>query len=234
MKLYLPFLIVTLFASCSNGEKKDIDYQGINGSVFKVSEMTYTTKEKFGELSKGRLESKNISEYNDQGNILKETYTSFPDPELDTLLGGSKYNTKSEFITLSKFDDKGRRIATLNGKTNEIETKYIYNEDGKVTEVNSYREGKLSSKTKYTYNGSHLQKSNNYNADGSLESTKKYKVNDDDLVIEAADFTNENKLSGKTTFSFDDKLITGYKSFKGNRLTDAYAFKYVKFDDRKS
>ncbi|CAM3696036.1 hypothetical protein MUGA111182_03605 [Mucilaginibacter galii] len=234
MKPLLFILFLALFASCSSNEKNDISQQGLNGSIIKITETKYVAKEKFGVVSKGRLETTDVIEVNEQGNFYKEIYTSFPDPELDTVLG-PEYNTKSEFITLSKFNDKGERISILDGKTNKVGSKYIYNEDGKVIEINNYNnEGKLSSKTKFTFDEGRLTQSNEYNSDGSLNSFTKYKMNENDKAIEAANFTNENKLSGKTTYSFNDNLITGYKLFKDNRLTDTYKFKYVKFDDHKN
>lgn len=234
MKPILSIVILVLFASCSSKEKNDVMRQGLNGSISKIMATKYIANEKFGEVIKGRLESTDVSEMNDQGNVAKEIYTTFPDPELDTILG-PEYNTKSEFVTLSKFNNSGKRIALLDGKTNKVQEKYIYNEDGKIIETNFYNdEGKFSSKTKFTFERGNLKQSNKYNSDGSLESFSKYKFNDNGKATEAIDFTNENKLSGKSTFSYNDNLISGYKRFKGNRLTDTFTFKYIKFDDQKN
>jgi len=232
MKLILPALIIILFTSCSSKQKNDIENEGINGSVSKITLLTYDASEKFGEVQKGRLSSSDVQEVNDDGNVFKSTYTSFYNSSDDSIPGVKKSNYV--FITLTKFNDKKQKIAFIDGKNNRVKSKYTYNSDGKISEINDYSDGKLSSKTKYSFVDGHLSESKQYYPDGSLNEIIKYKMGDDGWAVEEKKFSAENEFKGRMTFSFKDNLIMGYNEYKGNTLDDAHEFKYAKFDNKKN
>lgn len=119
MKIILPALIVVFFASCTSKVKSDLEIEQINGSVSKITLLTYDAMEKFGEVSKGRLSSSDVQEVNDDGNIFKSTYTSFYNPAYDSIPGAKR--TNDVFVTLSKFNDKKQKIAVINGEDNKVD-----------------------------------------------------------------------------------------------------------------
>ncbi|WP_311950838.1 hypothetical protein [Mucilaginibacter terrae] len=231
MKLILPALVAVLFASCSSKHKTDLENQGIRGNVSKIIVSNYDASEKFGEVQKGRLKSTDVQDVNEDGNNFKNTYTSFYDHADDTIPGIKR--TNDVFVSTSRFNDKKQRIAELNDK-NQIITKFIYNDEGKVSVINNFNDGKLSSKAKYSFADGKLTGLKEYNADGGLNENVKYTTDESGWVTEEQRFTTDNELKSKLTFSIKDKLVMGYKRYIGNKLDETYEFKYPKFDDHKN
>ena len=117
-KVLLLFLVLVL--SCSTNKKEnDLEKKNLKGNVKYVREILFTTIDKFGEISKGDIESDNNSYtlYNNKGNKIElNVYNS--DGSLDY-----KYTYK--------YDDKGNKIEwnvyNSDGSLNYKETsKYVY------------------------------------------------------------------------------------------------------------
>lgn len=132
MKIALPILIAVLFASCSPSKRTDMSEEGMHGSISKIYESKYEPIEKFGEVRKGRLACTNIIDVDANGNFTKEIYTSMPNPKYDTIIGYK--STKDVFVTVYKFNEKGERIAVVDGKSGQVSEKYSHDENGNLIE----------------------------------------------------------------------------------------------------
>ncbi|MVN92064.1 hypothetical protein [Mucilaginibacter aquatilis] len=231
MKFILPALITTLFVSCSAPkEKDDLERQNLEGNIIKVTYRNYDAVEKFGEVSKGRLSNSDEQDINENGNISKSIYTSFYDHADDSIPGIKKNN--DVFVTLSKFNNKNQRISVIDTKDNNVEASFVYNEDGKVIESNDYDEGKLSDKTKFSFTDGHLSESKKYKADGSLETVTKYKLNDDESILESRVLSPDGVYKNHAVYSYQGKLLTGYKVYSDKKLAFTVKMEYPKFDDK--
>src|SRR4051794_38562699 len=95
-------IIVTLLLSCSK-LNNDLTKQKLNGKVKSITESEYSVVEKFGDIQKGDLKSKNVYKYDDKGNLIMMIYYS-----KDTINLKQLYirDTKGNVIELKNYDSK--------------------------------------------------------------------------------------------------------------------------------
>jgi hypothetical protein len=214
-------LIILLFISCSSKKENDLVRAELHGDVVKVSEYTYEAVEKFGDITKGKLQTYTTTKYDEHGNNIEYIYTRMPD---------SLENEKKTRTTTSKFNNQDQRIAVADPKTGQILAEFKYNDDGKCYEIINLQDGKKSSVSKnfYDENGN-LKESKDFNSNGGQESRSTFKFNKDKKLVQQVEFNKDNEKES-TIYSYNKEgLLISYttnkKDYKYKR-----SFKYTAFD----
>ena len=114
-KLLLILLCVPLLFSCGANEKDNTDLtrENIKGDVKQIIETSFDAKEAFGEPQKGDLRTKDISKYDEDGNMNENTY----------------YNADGELIWKNnyQYDEDGNRTeSTSYNADGELNWNYKY------------------------------------------------------------------------------------------------------------
>lgn len=221
---YAVLTLITLSLFACNKKKNDLADQELKGNVKQVITKTYEVSEKFGDVQKGRMTAKIVDDYNEDGNIIRSSYTDIPNPD-------SSHVGPEEFISLFEYKD-GKRSLHRDGKTHGIEEAYKYDGD-KLIEIDGYNEkGALNTKAKLKYNPDELvEEFAIYNNDGTLYRKELNKYNSSKHLIEQDELNSENKVTDVIWFNYDsNSKMTGYK-VKSKYSTDNYTIKMSKIDN---
>jgi len=236
-------LILLLFSVCGYAQNTEITKVPENptsensieffGKIKSVTETSYATVEKFGEVSKGEKyetkvfkcdNKKNLIEYehnykseneyknekttikyNENGNeIEKKTYTN---EKLDFAITW-KYNNKGYVTEQNSYGADGRLDSAIIRK---------YNDKGDLTEYNSYGvDGRLNSAITWKYNDKEYV-TERYGADKVLFSKTKLKWDDKDRIIERGEYDSLGNIVSKETFEYDVRGDnTGHSEYDKN------------------
>ena len=165
-KLLLILLCVPLMFSCGSNEKDNTDLTraNIKGNVKEIIETTFDAKEAFDEPQKGDLRTKDISKYDEDGNLTEMTV----------------YNADGEITNKYKYEfdkDGNKTETTFYNADGEMTSKWKYEfyKDGNMTETTVYNaDGEITNKYKYEFDkDGNKTETTFYNADGEM--TNKWK-----------------------------------------------------------
>ncbi len=216
-------LLILLLGACGKTAKEDIESdltkRGLKGPVKKITENKYLAVEKFGEISPGEIiyyPDAKIVEYNKDGfksrvyDFELWTDSSYLDYELTYTpafkLASQTYfhNGEKDKVTSYEYDEdenliweKDRHSDTTWQEFDES-IEHIYNDSGKVKEINTYDEnGKLHYKCKYDYdNAGRLKTRICYNSEGKQTGTTVFGYHENGVLkIEEYKDAEEIRLS---------------------------------------
>lgn len=248
MKLKIYSLITIsslLFLSFSNSNepKNDLEKQNLNGSVKFITENSYYTVEKFGEILKGEKLDEPLNKgyrfttFNEKGYMTESipfiSPVKFKYNELNQMIEENHY--ESGMKRFYKYNDKGfiEEVNTYDGKELLQKIKSICDKEGNEIEKNSYNnDGVLDYKVKNTFNDGKLIDTKNYDGDGVLSYSKKYDTNEN--VIENVSYTSSGKIWHKLNSKYDEnnQIIENIVYYQNEETT--YKYKYLKLDSNKN
>lgn len=234
-------------------KRTDLESEGIKGDVRSIRETSYRAVEKFGELQKGERESEynvdtysiydrhgNVTEMNfflPDGSLSGKTITRYDEQgnELE------RYEYDSEGVleerSISQADDRGNLIEKvvirpgMEGNEGKRIWKYMYNQDGKQTEIHYLTSDGRDSRTTFEYD-SHgnqicqtsygpegipdmcwMSRYDDNNRKTEMTRYKKerldfrftYTYNEEGKMVEASGFNADGSLSFRNTYHDDDE-----------------------------
>jgi hypothetical protein len=210
MKTLLLLLLLATSILANAQVKNDLARQRLKGKIKMLTESDY-------DAGSGGLVSKNISRYDDNGNLL-DFYSYGPD---NALLSKSIYN----------YNDSGKLVDVKRYKgdgTYNTRTAYKYDLKGNEVEEDNYdASGILFMKARSLYNGNGtLRVCDRFNEYGILFLKSNYKNDDDGNQVEDKQYDSHHGLKFKTTYDYENFDANGnwlkrttYKNDKPVTLT---------------
>jgi len=229
--IIVGLFLILFFVGCkSEKTENDLTKANLKGKVKSVKEISYYTKDKFGEAIKDEKYQQIEFYFNEQGYITEKTERnfktsgySFSSYKKETL----KYNQQNNIVEKYIYND-------VLGETTSIIT-YQYDEnENLIEEKQSDENGKLWSRSifKYDKNNNQIEyerynyfsdeelsykyvykydekgnktEENIYNSDGELESKSIYKYDNRGNKIEENNYSSNGKLEEKFIYKYDNK-----------------------------
>ena len=187
-------------------KETDLQKQELKGKIKSQTKTTYRykTTEKSGKIQKEEQQSKLVSYFNKDGNF---TERIFYDKEKGTIRQEFSYDEKGNLIEIKGYEANG----TLGTKIT-----YKYDQKDNRIEENTYSEGVLQQKNTYKYDQDNreIEVIRNvfafWNGGVKLRQVNEYDTKG--KKIEERNFSNNNELTSKALFSYDEKgnLIEEY------------------------
>lgn len=241
-KTYLIIAIVCIaFLSCSKYENSinDLEKLNLKGKIERVTYISYSVIEKFGELNRGEKKPYSyFQHYNEEGFLVEES--GFSSRRLE-------YNKKNQLVkmynstdtTKYKYDDKGLKVEeNLYSNQLLLKTKYFYDDNGNEVENKQYSgSGELSYHNKKLYNEKNCIEEKTFGSFNDLMNIVKYKYDNKGNQIEKIIYFNingEEKIK-KDTDKYDDKNNKiEYSHYSNLYGEDYYSGKtvYKKYDSK--
>ncbi|MDB5127239.1 hypothetical protein [Mucilaginibacter sp.] len=212
-------LLLVIFTSCSKKSKSELEKSNLKGDITQLTINKYKAETKFGEIVKGKIQQHFLSKFNSFGNTEFSDITYYYG-DADS---AEVYNHKSSF----QYDEQGHNIKTtsvsnpkkyslkkfngnlliekddIDGKKIESKTKYVYNSDGFISEVNRYdSNGKFTGKEKHITNSKGLDTEIQiYKSTGELEYKFVVSYDDNDNVLTEKQTVGEYPFSSSYKYS---------------------------------
>lgn len=170
--------IINSYQTLSAQEKtENLSSKNISGKVKSIKEISYDGTENFGELKKGKLTGIIFFEYNEVGNLIKET----------------QYDEKGKisYITNYKYDSRNNLIEK-SSQSIGIWIVYNYDDNGKCIQSDELKKDKsLKFRTKHKYNPlGYLIESNTYNSQGKHYRKSLFKYDEEGNQTEISWYKN--------------------------------------------
>ena len=229
-KILLGFIAILslTFISCYKKKAKETDWEKFNlrGKVKSITSTEYKTVEKFGEVQRDSLISKEISKYNDKGNVTE--IASYDSDGSIKQKQTKKYNDKENVIEhvryksggaldckeTYRYNKKGILIEYVRYKSDgalDCKETYRYNKKGSLIEHVRYKSGgELDCKETYSHNKKENKKEKKhirYASDGSLyvKYSEIYKYDKKANLIELIRYKSGGALYWKETYRYNKK-----------------------------
>lgn len=250
MKLKIYSLITIsslLFLSFSNSNepKNDLEKQNLNGSVKSITENSYHTVEKFGEILKGEKLDEALNNgyrfttFNEKGYMTESipfiSRVKFKYNEHNQMIEEDHYESDMKFFY--NYNEKGFIVEFNNyhGKELAQKIKFICDEEGNEIEKNSYNsDGSLDYKVKNTFKDGKLIESKKYDSNSVLEDSIKRKYDNNGNEIEIVYYNSSGKIMHKLNYKYDEnnQIIENIVYNQNEEAT--YKYKYLKLDSNKN
>lgn len=239
-------LLVAILCYCQNSNNTTLKSENLKGSVYYITETSYSAQEKFGVIEKYGTPTKYSYTYNEYGNIMEKKLfnndgrvtvkwnyvydnvrklteenvtVNISDPSLYLLYGDGKK-------TIFKYDKNGYRVESneFDLKENLLsKTKFRNDSNGNLLESNLYfANGNLQFKYVFKYSKSGKKSEViKYDSNGDLIETKKLKYDEKARYSGEDYFNSSNDLTSKNRFKYDNKgSISENGFYKGDGSLD--------------
>ena len=164
------------------------------GSIKSVKEMSYEASEKFGEVSKGKINYKKEYQCDDKGTLTEHDYYHRL-YDYDNLEYKNEYESEK---TIIKYNKNGERIERSIYTNEQLKStiQWKYDEKGNLVEQNTYGSDKI------------------------LTSKIKQKYNDKDKCVEESEYDSHGNTISKELFDYDARgYYTGHTKYENGKLT---------------
>jgi hypothetical protein len=213
MKCISAVLVIFCLLSCSGDKKNSLTDKNLKGDVRILSEFGYRAVFKFGEIQKGSLAYRLLSDFDENGNIVSENW-------LD-----------SDTRNIYKYDSIGKLIEQ--DKHNELKTpslsskkKFTYDQNNNLIEKNTYLpDGFLFEKIIYDYDekGNNIEsKCYNYDFEGKelLQFMFKHSYDKKGNEIDRDHYDNLGNKEYTETYKYDEKglMIEEFTDFLKDKI----------------
>lgn len=232
IKISLPALILFIFSyisakaqnypDISGGQVKNTFIDKLKGRVKSITEIDYTSKEKFGEAHKDKIIHKIIYQYDDRGNKTEEDrhgsrkHTMKYDFKNNIVEEMWVNSVNAEWGNLEPGSFVGRYVSSYNERGNKLE-ETSYNSDGTLYEKYIYKYDKKGNKIEFNW----------YNSNGSLSNRKTYKHDDIGNLIEEIHYFSDGNLDEKNTYKYDNqrnRIEENWVNSGGNKSKNTYKY----------
>lgn len=180
-------IITSLFVSCKEDKKYDLNKFDLNGNVETVSYIYKETSEKFGKIIEGKIivDSLITLTFNNKGQLTDSTWNNH------------KCSKKIEYEK-----DLRKKETYFSNKSVISYKEFLYTTDRKISEKTNYdKSKKIVRKKIYKYNKNSCTVKW-YNANGDLVASETFNYDSDDNLIE---IIIPNR---KTTFKYSDDFVS--------------------------
>ena len=220
----IALILLVVFASCSNRPKNNLEENHLKGKITNITVSQYDAEIKFGNVVKGKVQRKSKVTFNSVGNVETTDNTYYYGAGDSAEVNHNKFRFE--------YDGEARNIKIISiGDPKNYSVKK-YNGD-LLIENDSYDGGKLTDKTKYIYNNDKLlSEINSYDKDGKFTGKEKLFKNEKgwNIAAEIYKSTGELKYKFVTTYDAEGNTITERQT--AGEYPFSHTLKYSNIDSK--